>query len=38
VYDINYRQEAAGKPTLPWAKAVGHREAKFFSQCFMGMA
>jgi len=38
VYDMNYRQEEAGKPALPWAEAVGHREAKFFSQCFMAMA
>ena len=38
VYDINYRQEAAARPSLPWAEAAGHREAKFFSQCFTGMA
>jgi len=38
VYDINYRQEAAGRPSLPWAESAGQREAKFFSQCFTGMA
>jgi len=38
VYDINYRQEAAARPSLSWAEAAGHREAKFFSQCFTGMA
>jgi len=38
VYDINYRQEAAGRPSLSWAEAAGHREAKLFSQCFTGMA
>jgi len=38
VYDMNYRQEAANRPLLSWAEAAGHREAKFFSQCFNGMA
>jgi len=38
VYDINYGQEAAGRSSLSWAEAAGHREAKLFSQCFTGMA
>jgi len=38
VYDMNYRQEAAYRPFLSWAEATGHQEAKFFSQCFNGMA
>jgi len=38
VYDINYRQEAGARLSFPWAEAAGHREAKFFSQRFTGMA
>jgi len=37
VYDMNYRDKAANKPTLLWAEAVGHREGKIYAQCFSGM-
>jgi len=38
VYNMNYRQEAANRTLVSWAEIVGHQEAKFFSQCFNGMA
>ena len=30
VYDQNYRQDAAGNPDLPWAKAY----PSLYTQCF----
>jgi len=38
IFDLNFRQRAACKPTLPWAEAVGHRESKLYSQCFTGIS
>ena len=37
IYDINFRQETASKPTLALVDASGHREPKIYQQCFNGM-
>ena len=34
VYDLNFRQEVAGKPEAVWARV----DPSIYSQCFLGMA